>query len=197
MEGRRATYTLAPAEESANGKPLIITEIDIENIIRTKASIYSAVALMLNQVELRFEDLRRIYIAGGFGRYLDLENATIIGLIPDLPRERFRYIGNSSLMGSYMVVVSQDFRQRQLELARRMTYLELNTDPRLHGAIHWRSLPPAYRPRSISFRTTQAESRGRKQEHPTTVRLNGRSTTLMRESRNAGDIASWRRLGRP
>ena len=73
--------------------------------------------------------MRHIYIAGGFGRFLDLENATIIGLIPDLPRERFRYIGNSSLMGSYMVVVSQDFRQRQLELARRMTYLELNTDP--------------------------------------------------------------------
>ena len=129
VEGRRATYTLASAEESATGKALIITEIDIENIIRTKASIYSAVALMLNQVGLGFEDLRHIYIAGGFGRYLDLENATIIGLIPDLPRERFRYIGNSSLMGSYMVVVSQDFRQRQLELARRMTYLELNTDP--------------------------------------------------------------------
>ena len=84
---------------------------------------------MLNQVGLRFEDLRRIYIAGGFGRYLDLENAMVIGLIPDLPRDRFRYIGNSSLMGSYMVVVSQDFRQRQLELARRLTYLELNTDP--------------------------------------------------------------------
>ena len=84
---------------------------------------------MLKQVELRFEDLRHIYIAGGFGRYLDLENATVIGLIPDLPREKFHYLGNSSLMGSYMVVVSQDFRQRQLELARRMTYLELNTDP--------------------------------------------------------------------
>jgi uncharacterized 2Fe-2S/4Fe-4S cluster protein (DUF4445 family) len=129
VEGRRATYTLASAEESATGKALIITEIDIENIIRTKASIYSAVALMLKQVGLGFEDLQHIYIAGGFGRYLDLENATIIGLIPDLPRDRFRYIGNSSLMGSYMVVVSQDFRQRQLELARRMTYLELNTDP--------------------------------------------------------------------
>jgi uncharacterized 2Fe-2S/4Fe-4S cluster protein (DUF4445 family) len=129
MEGRRAVYTLASAESSAAGKPLVVTETDIENIIRTKASIYSAVALMLKQVGLGFEDLRRIYIAGGFGRYLDLENATVIGLIPDLPRDRFRYIGNSSLMGSYMVVVSQDFRQRQLELARRMTYLELNTDP--------------------------------------------------------------------
>ena len=129
IEGRRASYSLAAAGESGAGKPIVVTEIDIENILRTKASIYAACALMLSQVELRFEDLCHIYIAGGFGRFLDLENAKVIGLIPDLPRERFRYIGNSSLMGSYMVVVSQDYRQRQLELARRMTYLELNSDP--------------------------------------------------------------------
>ena len=129
VEGRRASYTIASAEESAGGKPLVVTEIDLENILRTKASIYSACALMLNQVGLSFEDICHIYIAGGFGRFLDLENAINIGLVPDLPRERFKYIGNSSLMGSFMVVVSQDFRQRQLELAQRMTYLELNTDP--------------------------------------------------------------------
>ncbi|MDD2765151.1 MAG: ASKHA domain-containing protein [Opitutaceae bacterium] len=129
IEGRRASYTVAPAGESAGGKPIVITETDIENIIRTKASIYSACALMLHQVGLDFTDLCHIYIAGGFGRFLDLENATVIGLVPDLPREKFHYIGNASLMGSYMVVVSQDFRQRQLELARRMTYFELNTDP--------------------------------------------------------------------
>jgi uncharacterized 2Fe-2S/4Fe-4S cluster protein (DUF4445 family) len=133
VEGRRATYTVAAAEETATRKPLVITETDIENILRTKASIYSACALMLERVGLDFADLRHIYIAGGFGRYLDLENATTIGLIPDLPRERFHYIGNSSLMGSYMVVVSQDFRQRQLDQARRMTYLELNTDPAYMG----------------------------------------------------------------
>jgi len=129
VEGRRASYLIASSEESDSGHPIIISEIDIENIIRTKASIYSACALMLNQVGLSFDDIRHIYIAGGFGRFLDLENATVIGLIPDLSREKFHYIGNSSLMGSYMAVVSQDFRQRQLELARRMTYLELNTDP--------------------------------------------------------------------
>jgi uncharacterized 2Fe-2S/4Fe-4S cluster protein (DUF4445 family) len=129
VEGRRATYAIAPAGESATGQPIIITELDIENIIRTKASIYSACALMLHQVGLQFEDLCHVYIAGGFGRFLDLENATVIGLIPDLPREKFHYIGNSSLMGSYMVVVSQEFRHRQLELAQRMTYVELNTDP--------------------------------------------------------------------
>jgi uncharacterized 2Fe-2S/4Fe-4S cluster protein (DUF4445 family) len=126
--GRRATYQIASAAESATGKPIFITETDIENIIRAKAAIYSAVALMLKRVGLAFSDLANVYIGGGFGRYLDLENAILIGLLPDLPREKFHYIGNSSLMGSYMVVVSQDYRQRQLRLAHRMTYLELNTD---------------------------------------------------------------------
>lgn len=127
--GRRATYTLASAEESATGRPIVITEIDLENIIRTKASIYSACALMLRQVGLSFADLRHIYIAGGFGRFLDLDSATAIGLIPDLPREKFHYVGNASLIGSYMVAVSRECRRRQSALAERMTYLELNTDP--------------------------------------------------------------------
>ena len=129
VEGRRAVYTVASAEESAADGPIVITETDIENIIRTKASIYSACALMLAQVGIDFTDLAHVYIAGGFGRFLDLENATLIGLIPDLPREKFHYLGNASLMGSYMVVVSQEYRQHQLALAQRMTYLELNTDP--------------------------------------------------------------------
>jgi uncharacterized 2Fe-2S/4Fe-4S cluster protein (DUF4445 family) len=128
-DGRRAVYTLAPGAESDSGQPLLISEADIENIIRAKAAIYSACALLVKQVGLTFADLAHIYIAGGFGRFLDLDKATILGLIPDLPRERFQYIGNSSLMGSYMVLVSQDYRQLQTELARRMTYMELNTDP--------------------------------------------------------------------
>jgi len=126
--GRHASYTLATAEQTG-ADPLVITELDIQNIIRAKAAIYSACSLLLEQVGLTFEELANVYIAGGFGRFLDLEKATILGLIPDLPRERFHYIGNASLMGSYMVLVSREFRQRQLDLARRMTYMELNTDP--------------------------------------------------------------------
>ncbi len=129
VEGRFARYTIVPAEASATGKALTISELDIENIIRAKAAIYSACALMLKQVGMTFADITSIYIGGGFGRFLDLEKATIIGLVPDLPREKFHYIGNSSLMGSYMVLVSQEYRRRQVELARRMTYVELNTDP--------------------------------------------------------------------
>jgi uncharacterized 2Fe-2S/4Fe-4S cluster protein (DUF4445 family) len=129
VEGRQARYIIVPAGQSATGKPITISEIDIENIIRAKAAIYSACALMLEQVGLGFDDIASIYIAGGFGRFLDIEKAVVIGLIPDLPRERYHYIGNSSLMGANMVLVSREYRQRQLDLARRMTYLELNTAP--------------------------------------------------------------------
>jgi uncharacterized 2Fe-2S/4Fe-4S cluster protein (DUF4445 family) len=128
-EGRYARYVIVPAEESATGKDITIGELDIENIIRAKAAIYSACNMMLEQVGMTFDDLSTIYIAGGFGRSLDLEKAIVIGLVPDLPREKFKYIGNASLMGTYMVLLSKEFRQKQLDLARKMTYVELNTAP--------------------------------------------------------------------
>jgi len=129
IDGRRARYIIVPANKSGTGKDIYVSETDIDNVIRAKAAIYSACSLMLNQVGLGFEDLANIYIAGAFGNFLDIEMAITIGLVPDLPREKYFYIGNSSLMGAYMVLVSREFLQRQLELARRMTYLELNTDP--------------------------------------------------------------------
>ena len=129
VAGRVASYVIVPAAESGTGQDLAISEVDIDNIIRAKASIYSACAMMLKQVGMDFHDLAHVYIAGGFGRYLDIEKAIVLGLVPDLPRSTFQYIGNASLMGSYMVLVSQDFRERQQVLADRMTYLELNTDP--------------------------------------------------------------------
>lgn len=129
VEGKRTRYVIVPADGSATGRPIVISETDIENIIRAKAAIYSAVALMLHHAGLEFADLGRIYIAGSFGRSLDPEQTTLIGLTPDVPRDRFRYLGNASLTGSYMCLVSQRHRRRQLELARRVTYIELSADP--------------------------------------------------------------------
>ncbi len=129
VSGRQARYIIVPTNETGNGKAITISEIDIDNIIRAKAAIYSASALMLEQVGLSFDDLANIYIGGGFGRFLDIEQAITIGLIPDIPREKYKYIGNSSLMGAYMALVSLEFRQKQLALARRTTYIELSSDP--------------------------------------------------------------------
>jgi uncharacterized 2Fe-2S/4Fe-4S cluster protein (DUF4445 family) len=125
----RARYVLAKAADSASGKELSVSETDIQNIVRAKAAIYSACALMVRHLEIQFTDLANIYIGGGFGRFLDIEKAIAIGLIPDVPRHKFHYIGNSSLMGSYIVAVSQEHRRRQLEIAGRMTCIELSTEP--------------------------------------------------------------------
>ncbi|MBL7104971.1 MAG: DUF4445 domain-containing protein [Bacteroidales bacterium] len=126
-EGKQAFFILANDDDP--DKIICISEQEIDNIIRAKAAIYSACSLMLKQVELTFNDLESIYIAGGFGRFLNIENAKTIGLIPDLPKEKFKYIGNSSLMGSYMLLVSQSFRERQSQLANKMTYIDLGLDP--------------------------------------------------------------------
>jgi uncharacterized 2Fe-2S/4Fe-4S cluster protein (DUF4445 family) len=128
VEGRRARYLLAPAEESGTGKSLYITEIDIDNIIRAKAAIYSASSMILEKLGLSFGDLEHLYIAGGFGRFLDIDQAVVLGLLPDLPRERFTYLGNSSLTGAYMVLVSRDFKKRMEDAAARMTYIDLGSE---------------------------------------------------------------------
>ena len=129
FKGRYAEYIIVTEGNSGTGKPITISEVDIENIIRAKAAIYSACTLMPNQVGLDYASIKKIYIAGGFGRYLNIENAITIGLIPDLPREVYRYIGNSSLIGAFMVLISEEYRRHQIELAHKMTYFELNTDP--------------------------------------------------------------------
>jgi uncharacterized 2Fe-2S/4Fe-4S cluster protein (DUF4445 family) len=130
IKGKRAHYILVPAEESATGKPIAISETEIENVIRAKAAIYSASALMLERMGLGFNDLDTIYIAGSFGRFLDLGQAILIGMVPDLPHERYRYLGNASLTGSYMALVSRSHRQRELGIAQRMTNIELSTESR-------------------------------------------------------------------
>jgi uncharacterized 2Fe-2S/4Fe-4S cluster protein (DUF4445 family) len=128
VEGRQARFVMVPAEESALGKPITISESDIENILRAKAAIYAACSLMLEQVDLNFAHLDKIFIGGGFGRFLDIESAILIGLVPDLPREKYHYLGNSSLIGACKTLLSGQSREIQSTLCRRMTYLELNTN---------------------------------------------------------------------
>jgi uncharacterized 2Fe-2S/4Fe-4S cluster protein (DUF4445 family) len=118
-----------PAAASGTGRAITISENEIENVIRAKAAIYSASALMLARVGLGFESLDRVYIAGSFGRFLAIEQAIVIGMIPDLPLDRYRYLGNTSLTGSHMTLVSRAHRRLELAIAGRMTNIELSTEP--------------------------------------------------------------------
>jgi len=124
---KQAVYIIS--ETGEGGGEISISEAEIENVIRAKAAIYSAISLLMEQAEIGLDDIGRVYIAGGFGHFLNLEDAVCIGLLPDIPREKYRYIGNASLMGSTMALVSKGFQQKQLEIGRRITYVELSTDP--------------------------------------------------------------------
>ena len=121
-------FRIAEASATWEKAALYITEADIENLMRTKAAIYSACALLLANVGLDWEAISRVYIAGGFGRYIQLEDAILIGLLPDLPHEKFHYIGNAALTGAYISLLSRKGRQQLQQIANRMTYIDLSSD---------------------------------------------------------------------
>jgi len=116
------------AENSYWGKDIVITEKDISNLIRAKGAVYSACSLLLKNVGLEFKMIDSFYIAGGFGQSLNVENSIRIGLLPDLERRRFKYIGNSSLLGAYLLLLSEKNRKIVDTITSKMTYVELNTE---------------------------------------------------------------------
>ena len=123
-------FILEWGAETDNGNDLVITELDIENLMRTKAAIFAACSLIMGNVGLTWDAVSRVYIAGGFGRYLQIEDAILIGLLPDLPYDKFVYIGNSSLTGAYIALMSRTHRMKLNEIASMMTYIDLSSDPK-------------------------------------------------------------------
>ncbi len=123
-------YVVAWAGETAEGQDILITEVDVNNLLRTKAAIYAGFSVLVNSVGLTFADIQEVLIGGGFGRYINVEKAIQIGLLPDLPWETFHYLGNTSALGAYASLVSREARGVAEEAARKMTYLELSADNR-------------------------------------------------------------------
>ncbi|HWR58457.1 MAG TPA: ASKHA domain-containing protein [Thermodesulfovibrionales bacterium] len=111
--------------EDAEGH-VALTEADIENILRAKAAIYAGVSLLVKEVGLGLESIERVYIAGGFGNYLDVDKAIILGMLPDLPMDKFSFLGNTSATGAYLCLLSDDLRKQAEEIASKMTYMELS-----------------------------------------------------------------------
>jgi uncharacterized 2Fe-2S/4Fe-4S cluster protein (DUF4445 family) len=106
--------------------PVTLTEVDIENVLRAKAAIYAGVSLLLAEVGLTMEAIEKVYIAGGFGNYLDVDKAIILGMLPDIPLERFSFLGNTSVAGAYLTLLSDELRAEAEDIASKMTYIELS-----------------------------------------------------------------------
>ncbi len=119
-------YVLADADQSAEGlEEITITESDIDNIIRTKAAIYAGCRILLESVGLSFAELDRFIIAGGFGKYINLERAITIGLLPELDHKKFMFVGNGALLGDRLVSVSREMAAEARKVAEMMTNIEL------------------------------------------------------------------------
>jgi len=122
-------YVLVRKEETLIHEDIVLTEIDIENLIRTKGAIYAGCKVLLDSVGLGFKDLEQVIIAGGFGRHLDLEKAIFIGLLPELDIEKFIFVGNGSLLGARLLSFSKDLLKETERIALMMTNLELSNHP--------------------------------------------------------------------
>jgi len=122
-------FVLVPKRRADVDYDIVITEADIENLKRSKGAIYAASSILLKKLNLEFKDIEQFYIAGGFGTYLDIDKAITLGLLPDLERSRFSFIGNSSLVGSREILLSYEAKAEAEKIARKMTYIELSVEP--------------------------------------------------------------------
>lgn len=119
-------FVLVWGEESEEGKDIVITEADIKNLLRAKGAIYAGIRSLLQMVALPVEAIEKVYIAGGFGNYLNVRDAIEIGMLPDIPHEKYEFVGNTSVKGARLALLSRAAWREAGVLAGKMTYLELS-----------------------------------------------------------------------
>jgi Uncharacterized metal-binding protein len=126
-EGSGGTeFVLVFAKDSGGGQDIVVTEGDIKNLLRAKGAIFAGIRTMLSQLQLDVSTIERVYIAGGFGNYINITDAVNIGMLPDLPSDMFEYVGNSCIQGAMLVLLCREALVEAGELAAKMTYIELS-----------------------------------------------------------------------
>lgn len=123
-------YVLVRADRSGIDGEIVITEVDIDNFMRAKGALYAGYQTLLESVGLRSTDLDEVIIAGAFGSYVDIEKSIITGLFPDIPVERFSFIGNGSLAGARLTILSRELLDDAERIAGKMTNFELADNPK-------------------------------------------------------------------
>ena len=123
-----SAFVIAFAEDTSIDDDIILLESDIDNILRSKGAVYAGFIVLLKQVGLDFSSVDRFIITGGFGQYLNIDKAVIIGLLPDIDRNKFKYLGNSSIAGAYMALLSDGYRDETLQISKKMTYIDFSSN---------------------------------------------------------------------
>jgi uncharacterized 2Fe-2S/4Fe-4S cluster protein (DUF4445 family) len=122
------SFIVVAAAESGHGMPVTLAQVDLDAMMRSKAAMYAILTTLVGQVGVEFTDLDTIYVAGAFGRHIDPRAAITLGMLPDLPLSTFQPVGNSSLSGAELVLLSERARRRALAIGQKITYIELNVN---------------------------------------------------------------------
>jgi uncharacterized 2Fe-2S/4Fe-4S cluster protein (DUF4445 family) len=130
-----AEYVVAWKEETATGNDIVITRVDIDNLLRAKAAIYAGFSVLATSVGLPLAAVERVLIGGAFGKYINVEKAIEIGLLPDMAWDNFHFLGNTAVKGAYLALLQEQARERISDIALRMTYVELSADNSFYDAF--------------------------------------------------------------
>jgi uncharacterized 2Fe-2S/4Fe-4S cluster protein (DUF4445 family) len=124
--GESHACIIATAEESAGGEPLFISELDISQVLKAKAATYAGMKTLVENQGKTFADIQHFCLAGGFARHISLRNAICIGLLPELPLDRFQVIGNGSLAGAYLALMEAEAMEGFEAIVNLPRVIELN-----------------------------------------------------------------------
>ncbi|MEW6716491.1 MAG: ASKHA domain-containing protein [Chloroflexota bacterium] len=128
-------YVIVWGNETQHGKDIVLTRVDIDNLLRAKAAIYAGFTVLADKVGIPLGTVEQVLIGGAFGKYINVEKAIQIGLFPDMPWDRFSFLGNTSVQGAYRALLDHKARQRIKNIASRMTYIELSADNTFYDAF--------------------------------------------------------------
>jgi uncharacterized 2Fe-2S/4Fe-4S cluster protein (DUF4445 family) len=128
-------YVVVWGDQSEHGRDIVITKVDIDNLLRAKGAIYAGFTVLAQSVGIDLHMVERVLIGGSFGQYINIEKAVQIGLLPDLPWEKFHFLGNTALHGALLALLNREYRQQVGEAAQKMTYLELSSDNSFYEAF--------------------------------------------------------------
>lgn len=123
----KSVFVLVWKDETKINRDIYISEKDVNEILLAKAAIFAGCSLLMKKRKIEREDIESVMIAGAFGNHLDGENAKLIGLIPDVPTNKIKFIGNTALTGAKLSLISKDMRRHGEFLSKNVEHLELAT----------------------------------------------------------------------
>lgn len=121
-------FVVVPVEEAGGGEDVVLAQTDLDAMMRSKAAMYAILTTLIGQVGVEFSELDKIFVAGAFGKHIDPAKAITLGMLPDLDMSVYQPVGNSSLHGAELMVLSESLRQRSLQISHKITYIELNVN---------------------------------------------------------------------